>query len=121
MGTTVACCVQLSRLEYIHSRQLVYRDVKPENFVVGRRKLRKDQTIYVIDLGLAKEYVLSGEHIAHRLERNITGTVRYVSINTHQGAGRSSVALLFLFLFRCPYIFCGGSVAKWLACCWTQA
>ena len=121
MGTTVACCVQLSRLEYIHSRQLVYRDVKPENFVVGRRKLRKDQTIYVVDFGLAKEYVLSGEHIAHRLERNITGTVRYVSINTHQGAGRSSVALLFLFLFRCPYIFCGGSVAKWLACCWTQA
>jgi len=113
--------VQLSRLEYIHSRQLVYRDVKPENFVVGRRKLRKDQTIYVVDFGLAKEYVLGGEHIAHRLERNITGTVRYVSINTHQGAGRSSVALLFLFLFRCPYIFCGGSVAKWLACCWTQA
>jgi len=87
---------QLSRLEYIHSRNLVFRDVKPENFVVGRRRLRKDQTIYVVDLGLAKEYVVNGTHIPLTVERNITGTVRYVSVNTHQGAGPTLAVLISL-------------------------
>ena len=67
--------MQLSRLAYIHSRNLIYRDLKPENFVIGRRKLRKDQTIYVIDLGLAKEYRVNGSHIPLKTDRNITGTV----------------------------------------------
>ena len=79
--------LQLNRFAYIHSRNLLYRDVKPENFVIGRKKLRKEQTIYVVDFGLAKEYVVNGAHIPLRTNRDITGTVRYVSINTHQGNG----------------------------------
>ena len=74
-------------MAFIHSRNLIYRDVKPDNFVVGRRKLRKDQTIYVVDFGLAKEYFVNGAHIPLRTDRNVTGTVRYVSVNTHLGTG----------------------------------
>jgi len=97
--------MQLSRLAYIHSRNLIYRDLKPENFVIGRRKLRKDQTIYVIDLGLAKEYRVNGSHIPLKTDRNITGTVRYVSINTHQGIGLinylHTYILTITFLLTC--------------------
>ena len=81
------CCLQLNRFSLIHSHQLIYRDVKPDNFLVGRRRLRKDRTIHVVDFGLAKEYIVDDEHIEFRSNRNITGTVRYVSINTHLGIG----------------------------------
>ena len=66
---------------------MIYRDVKPDNFVVGRRRMKKDRTIYVVDFGLAKEYIVDGEHIVHRTNRDITGTIRYISVNTHLGIG----------------------------------
>jgi len=76
-------------MEFIHGHNLIYRDVKPDNFVVGRRQLRKDQTIYVVDFGLAKEFTVNGAHIPIRQGRHIIGTVRYVSVNTHLGIGDS--------------------------------
>jgi len=86
--------VQLNRFSLIHSRHLIYRDVKPDNFLVGRRRLQKDHTIYVVDFGLAKEYIVDNEHIIQRSNRSIAGTLRYISINTHLGIGR--------FPFRFP-------------------
>jgi len=85
--------IQLDRFSLIHSRHLVYRDVKPDNFCVGRRRLKKDKTIFVIDFGLSKEYIVDGAHIMYRSGCNITGTVRYISINTHQGIGNTSPLL----------------------------
>lgn len=44
----------LKRLEMIHSKNLLHRDVKPENFLLGRADRKKK--LYVIDFGLAKRY-----------------------------------------------------------------
>ncbi|VDM21587.1 unnamed protein product [Wuchereria bancrofti] len=80
---------QLSRIEYIHSRDFIHRDIKPDNFLMGLGK--KGNLVYIIDFGLAKKYRCSRTHahIPYRENKNLTGTARYASVNTHLGIEQS--------------------------------
>ena len=75
----------LSRIEYLHSRNFLHRDIKPDNFLIGLGK--RSHFIHVIDFGLAKRYrdPRSRTHIPYREGKALTGTARYASINTHIG------------------------------------
>lgn len=75
----------LERLEFIHSRHFIHRDIKPDNFLVGTDT--KAHVVYLIDFGLAKRYrdPKTGTHIMYRQDKQLTGTARYASINTHKG------------------------------------
>lgn len=78
----------IQRLEYVHSRGLLHRDIKPDNFLVG---LDDKETVYLIDYGLAKCWrdPRTREHIPYREQKNLTGTARYASIATHLGVEQS--------------------------------
>lgn len=84
--------LQISRIEYIHSKNFIHRDVKPDNFLMGLGK--KGNLVYIIDFGLAKKYrdARTHQHIPYRENKNLTGTARYASINTHLGIGEPAAA-----------------------------
>eukprot|EP01105_Mastigella_eilhardi_P028689 TRINITY_DN961_c0_g1_i2.p1 TRINITY_DN961_c0_g1~~TRINITY_DN961_c0_g1_i2.p1 ORF type:complete len:244 (-),score=60.71 TRINITY_DN961_c0_g1_i2:59-790(-) len=79
----------ISRLEYLHSKGYVHRDVKPQNFLMGCG--RWAHTVYLIDLGLAKLYrnPHTRQHVPLVKGLTLTGTARYTSINTHLGYEQS--------------------------------
>lgn len=79
----------ISRIDYIHSRDFIHRDVKPDNFLMGLGE--KGNLVYIIDFGLAKKYrdMRNQRHIPYRENKNLTGTARYASINTHLGIEQS--------------------------------
>ncbi|XP_010556910.1 PREDICTED: casein kinase 1-like protein 8 [Tarenaya hassleriana] len=79
----------LNRVEYMHTRGFLHRDIKPDNFLMGLG--RKANQVYVIDYGLAKKFrdLQTHRHIPYRENKNLTGTARYASVNTHLGIEQS--------------------------------
>ena len=96
----------VDRIEYIHSRKIIHRDIKPDNFVMGRGS--KSHIVYILDFGLSKKYWSSSHkcHIPFITGKKLTGTARYASINALSGYEQSrrddleSIAYIIMYFIR---------------------
>lgn len=97
--STITTCLigieMVKRIQYIHSMGYLHRDVKPNNFMLGKFSKNlacvNEKKIYAIDFGLSKEYIdfTTDEHLPFKDGRKFIGTPRYASIGTHLGHRQS--------------------------------
>lgn len=72
----------------IHRCGIIHRDIKMANLVLSGPVDSEDLKIVLIDMGLAKEYYTyeNGKVVAVKFKKatNITGTIRFLSLNIHE-------------------------------------
>lgn len=75
----------LERLEWMFTKKYIHRDIKPDNMMMGMGF--ESNIVHMIDFGLTHRYIdqKSGEHIPLTTNKNLIGTCRYVSLNSHRG------------------------------------
>ena len=94
----------IDRIQYIHSKNIVHQDIKPENFLVGNPDT---SLIYIIDFGLCKKYRSSrtGKHIMFSKNKRFIGTFEFCSIHTMKGIevtrrdDMESIGYMLIYLF----------------------
>ena len=77
----------IARLQYIHSKNFIHQDIKPENFLMGMGG--NGNCVYITDLGLASQFLPhEAPPAAHRSQFGLVGTANFASLNGHRGISR---------------------------------
>uniref|UniRef100_A0A1I8HS73 non-specific serine/threonine protein kinase n=1 Tax=Macrostomum lignano TaxID=282301 RepID=A0A1I8HS73_9PLAT len=73
----------LCRVEFVHNKNFIHRDIKPDNFLMGIG--RHCNKLFLVDFATSR----TKAHIPYRDDKNLTGTARYASVNAHAGIEQS--------------------------------
>ncbi|XP_031625945.1 casein kinase I [Contarinia nasturtii] len=73
----------LTVIEYLHSKNVIYNDIKADNFVVG---YENESNLYILDFGLCTFYMKNGSHIEPQKHEASAGrgTGHYMSVYAHK-------------------------------------
>jgi serine/threonine protein kinase len=77
--------MQFENIEVMHELGYVYRDIKPDNFVMGIGKRSKE--LFMVDFGLCKRFRDQNTRLflPYKESVSMVGTIRYSSLNSHLG------------------------------------
>ena len=63
---------------------MIHQDIKPQNIVIGLGE--NTSILHLIDFGVSQFYKsMAGTHISETYLGDLTGTLRYASLNSHLG------------------------------------
>lgn len=119
LKTTLMLGIQmLNIISYVHSKGVLYRDMKPDNFLM---KSGSPSELYIIDFGLSRFYVDdNNNHIPKESGKGFVGTARYSSVRSHTGITQSRRddiesmlhVLIYLLKGKLPWQKATGSTKK---------
>ncbi|CAA6674655.1 unnamed protein product [Spirodela intermedia] len=75
----------IKRIEYVHCKSLLHRNIKPKNFLMGMG--RHANKVYIIGFGHGKKFIDTNthQHISHRENKSLKRTGRYAHCGREQG------------------------------------
>ncbi|OMJ79480.1 hypothetical protein SteCoe_20489 [Stentor coeruleus] len=103
LATVVSIMLQLiTRIEYVHKKGYLHRDLKPHQVLVGRNP----KMIYLTDFGLARKFEVNNYHISFQNSCPRVGNATFSSLNNHSGVRQSrrddleSIAYMALYFLK---------------------
>ncbi|KAG1443621.1 hypothetical protein G6F56_010607 [Rhizopus delemar] len=91
LGPSLEDLFEIDRVQSLHEHHMIYRDIKPDNFLMGRPGTVYADQVFMIDYGMAKLYrdPKTKKHVPYREHKSLSGTARYMSTHTHLGREQS--------------------------------
>lgn len=105
-SVTMFLIQMLHRLETLHNAGYIYRDLRPDNIMIGRND--KTNLIHLVDMGAATHYIKDGKHIEREAVGGYDGTLEFLSTDVLMNActmsRRSDIEALG---WLCVYLWMG--------------
>ncbi|OMJ76993.1 hypothetical protein SteCoe_23509 [Stentor coeruleus] len=103
LATVISIMLQLiTRIEYVHRKGYLHRDLKPHQVLVGKNP----KIVYLTDFGLARKFEVNNYHISFQNSCPRVGNATFSSLNNHSGVRQSrrddleSMAYMALYFLK---------------------